>query len=115
MPPAVARADYVRNGRLAAVGSEDRIVPPQCGSVGIVQIRNRLAQFVRQTFADIEASPLGMHEIGRSSRTQLAGRTRRPGSIKANRNDVVKRYTRQSGGDFQAVCDLLQAHLRSLL
>jgi hypothetical protein len=112
---AVASTDDVGNRCFAAVGSEYRIVTPERGCIGIIQVGNGHAELVRQTFADIESRPLGVHKISRTSRTELACGTGRPRSVKADGDYVPKRNPRQVGGDLETICDLLEADFWSLL
>ena len=110
----IAGADYDRNRRLFAVRTEDREVAPERARIGVVQIHHGLAELVSQTLADVEARPLGVHEVGgapRAEHTRSAGRT---GSIEADRNDVGNGNTRFVHGDLETVGDLLQADVRSL-
>ena len=69
---AIAGTDDARNRSLAAVGAEDGIVSPECGSVGVVQIGHWLAELVRQTFANIEAGPVGVDKVCGASSAELA-------------------------------------------
>ena len=80
---AVARTDDVGNRCFAAVGSEYRVVSPERGCIGIIQVGHGHAELVRQTLADIESRPLGVHKVGRTSRTEQPGGTGRPGCVEA--------------------------------
>ena len=111
---AVPRPDYNRNRSFTAGGAENRVVPPQRGRVGIIQIGNGLAELVRQAFADIESCPLGMHKIGGTTGAKLARGAGRPGRVQSDGNNVINRNSCQIGCDLQTVGDLLETDLRSL-
>ena len=88
---------------------------PERGCVGIVQVGHRLAELVGQALANIESCPLGMHKVCRTSGTELAGGTGRAGSVEANGYEIRKQNASLVGGDLEAVGDLLEADIWSLL
>ena len=111
---AVACADDAGDRSLAAVGAEDGVVSPERGGVGVVQIGDGFAEFAGQAFADVESGPVGMNKVGGASSAELACGAGGAGGVEADGDYVVEKDARFFGGEFQSVCDLLQADVGSL-
>ena len=107
-------ADDDRDRSFFAVGSENREVSPERAGVAVVQVGDGLAEFTREAFANVEAGPVGVDEVGRAFGAELAGGAGGAGSVEADGDDVGQRNFREVGGDFQAVFDLLEADVGAL-
>ena len=61
---AEAGADDDRDRSFFAVGAEDCEVSPERAGVAVVEVGDGLAEFAGEAFADVEAGPVGVDEVG---------------------------------------------------
>ena len=96
---AEAGADDGRKRGFAAIAAEEGEVPPEGAGIAVVEVRDGLAEAIRQVRADIVAGPIGMHEVGGAARAEHAGAAGRTGRVEADGDDVGECNARLAGGD----------------
>lgn len=110
----IAGTDDDGNGSFGAIRAEDGVMPPESGSVGVVEIRNRFAELAREAIANIETGPSGMNKVGGTSGAELASGAGGAGGIETQGDDVVESDTGATGGDLETISDLLKADVGAL-
>ena len=69
---------------------------------------------MRETFADVEARPIGMHKVGGTARAEHTRSACRAGRIQSDRDDVGESDASFVRRDLETIGDLLQANVRTL-
>src|SRR5258708_10746580 len=87
----IARSNHHGNRCLAAGCAKDRVMSPQGSRICIVQVGHRLAEFLREAFADIESRPLLMHEVCLNPRAKPPGGTGPTGGVQPDRDPIPQR------------------------